>query len=975
MNFIQILKRLEAYSLSLPYVNDSHLGDIYEYLNGEPNVKYASVNIDITNSVRNDNLTSYSVYLYYIDRLTEDKSNWMEIKTTAEQVLNSIINYAATIGDVNDGWTINYFEQQFADYCAGGYVQFNLEVPNVMGDCLIDEYEEGEIVYPDFPEHRIIDDNVIVTDKTWSSFKINEELNNKQDKLIAGENITIEDNVISATKAAWGNITGDINDQTDLKNALDAKQDVLTPGANIDISNGVISATGGQYELPIATKNRLGGIKPGFALQTDSSGELNMNIGAQWPLMIINEAAQDRKKITIQNATKSVPGIVSVGDGINVENGVISVDSPDLSNYVHQGSNQLTKNLNFFGEDSLSNVTIRTQHADLIAQSYHKTGDDYDRGIFYRFTPDKIVFQNATTDANGDILSVNSEYKQTTNDIELTGQKIKMNPTSAFEVSGAMNVTASDKSTKFNNKNFEAKVESTFAVKNSVDEKLFETKSGQTRINTRLDVQEPERGNSLRLKKDGFETTVISSYGKQNWQKMTAGGNPFAFGVENNDNINSGAKTAFLSALSDGSIYVYGIGSYDGTSTDGCSSLQDMIRSGADLSDYYTITEVDDLLNEKQDTLIAGDGITINNNEISTEVAQVKTAEVSFNISDCATYENVTLNIATDVDTYYQTITGVRNNGDMMVFNFAIQYKNPLITMFLQNNTRYQSQSGSWFFSGFWFNFYNQQITPLANFNNNYKPIILSFLYPHSQSFNGQMNMNGNYQGVTVQFNLANYNYDDVGEILLGELQAATLCYAEDTLITLADGTTKKVQDITYNDLLKVWNFDEGKSDSAKPIWIKIEQTANQYALVKLSDGNSIKLVGSDGKYHCMFDMDEQKFNHAIDCIGHNVYTENGIVKVESLEIVNEPVKFYNIVTNVHLNCYTNHILTSTEKNNIYPINDMKFVKDNRKFKPYEIFENYGISLDDYNGWRLAEQPMSVEECVEFVKQRTQLKQ
>ena len=141
-NFIQIMKHLEAYSLSLPYVNSTNTGDIYEFLNGNPGVKYASVNIDIINSTRNDNLISYSIYLYYVDRLTEDKSNWMEIKTTAEQVLNSIINYAAQIGDVNDGWTINYFEQQFADYCAGGYVQFNLEVPNEMGDCLIDEYKD-----------------------------------------------------------------------------------------------------------------------------------------------------------------------------------------------------------------------------------------------------------------------------------------------------------------------------------------------------------------------------------------------------------------------------------------------------------------------------------------------------------------------------------------------------------------------------------------------------------------------------------------------------------------------------------------------------------------------------------------------------------------------------------------------------------------------------------------------------------------
>lgn len=144
MNFIQILKKLEVYSLSLPYVHSANLGDIYEYLNGSPNVKYASVNIDINQSTRNDNLITYSVYLYYVDRLVEDKSNWMEVKTTAEQVLNSIVNYAAEIGDVDDGWTINYFEQQFSDYCAGGYVQFNLEVPNVIGDCLIDEYEDSD---------------------------------------------------------------------------------------------------------------------------------------------------------------------------------------------------------------------------------------------------------------------------------------------------------------------------------------------------------------------------------------------------------------------------------------------------------------------------------------------------------------------------------------------------------------------------------------------------------------------------------------------------------------------------------------------------------------------------------------------------------------------------------------------------------------------------------------------------------------
>lgn len=173
MNYNQVLHRIKKYTLSLPYVSSAHIGDIYEYLNGKLNVIYATINIDITESTRNDNLTSYNVYLYYVDRLTQDKSNHIEIKTTAEQVLNSIVNYASTIGDITDGWTIRFFEQQFTDYCAGGYVQFQLDVPNLMGNCIIDKYED-EGIDPNVPEYSIIDDNVIVSNKTWSSFKINE---------------------------------------------------------------------------------------------------------------------------------------------------------------------------------------------------------------------------------------------------------------------------------------------------------------------------------------------------------------------------------------------------------------------------------------------------------------------------------------------------------------------------------------------------------------------------------------------------------------------------------------------------------------------------------------------------------------------------------------------------------------------------------------------------------------------------------
>lgn len=84
-----------------------------------------------------------------------------------------------------------------------------------------------------------------ITGELSSQTDLQGALDAKQDKLTAGDGISIEGNVISNTRtnAEWGNITGDINNQTDLQDALGAKQDTLTAGANIRIEDNVISST------------------------------------------------------------------------------------------------------------------------------------------------------------------------------------------------------------------------------------------------------------------------------------------------------------------------------------------------------------------------------------------------------------------------------------------------------------------------------------------------------------------------------------------------------------------------------------------------------------------------------------------------------------------------------------------------------------------------------------------------------------
>lgn len=87
-------------------------------------------------------------------------------------------------------------------------------------------------------------------DKVYTGLKIyGTDTLGEQISYVAGTGISFENGKISNTntEAAWGNITGTISDQTDLSTALDSKQPLLTAGTNVSINNNVISATDTVY--------------------------------------------------------------------------------------------------------------------------------------------------------------------------------------------------------------------------------------------------------------------------------------------------------------------------------------------------------------------------------------------------------------------------------------------------------------------------------------------------------------------------------------------------------------------------------------------------------------------------------------------------------------------------------------------------------------------------------------------------------
>ena len=78
----------------------------------------------------------------------------------------------------------------------------------------------------------------------------------------------------------------------------------------------------------------------------------------------------------------------------------------------------------------------------------------------------------------------------------------------------------------------------------------------------------------------------------------------------------------------------------------------------------------------------------------------------------------------------------------------------------------------------------------------------------------------------------------------LGSSGGSSPCVTPDTLVTLADGTQKRIDEVTSTDILKVWNFYEGTYDYV-PSAIIFDHGYDNNTVIKLtfSDGTVVKVV------------------------------------------------------------------------------------------------------------------------------------
>lgn len=155
-------------------------------------------------------------------------------------------------------------------------------------------------------------------------------------------------------------------------------------------------------------------------------------------------------------------------------------------------------------------------------------------------------------------------------------------------------------------------------------------------------------------------------------------------------------------------------------------------------------------------------------------------------------------------------------------------------------------------------------------------------------------------------------------------------CFVEGTLIRMANGTDKPVENVHYGDEVKCYDFTSGLKTFAPIDWLIPESVATKYWKITFSDGSTINLVGSNGKSHRIYNLTKQRFEYPQDFEPSDVTVKDDgtIVTIVSCEEIEKTVKYYNIATKDHINVYANGFLTSNRLNNRYKIVDNKFTDE-----------------------------------------------
>ena len=199
------------------------------------------------------------------------------------------------------------------------------------------------------------------------------------------------------------------------------------------------------------------------------------------------------------------------------------------------------------------------------------------------------------------------------------------------------------------------------------------------------------------------------------------------------------------------------------------------------------------------------------------------------------------------------------------------------------------------------------------------------------------------------------------------EASSEKSCVTSDTLVMLADGTQKRIDEVTYEDQLLVWNFFTGDYDVV-PAAIIFYHGDEVYDVVKLyfEDGTTVKVINNHGFYDVELDqfifLDEK---NADEYIGHKFVKVDGegytSVALVGYEVVQEYTGCYSIQTAVHINFMVEGMFSLTippmdgwfdyfEIGEGMKYDEARMQADIEKYGlyEYEVFAAYGVTYEQF---------------------------
>lgn len=182
-------------------------------------------------------------------------------------------------------------------------------------------------------------------------------------------------------------------------------------------------------------------------------------------------------------------------------------------------------------------------------------------------------------------------------------------------------------------------------------------------------------------------------------------------------------------------------------------------------------------------------------------------------------------------------------------------------------------------------------------------------------------------------------------------------CITSDTLITLFDGSQKRIDQMTGDEIILVWNHEAGKFEGAKiSTFVKhneIEEYMQIYEL-QFSNGSILKLIG----VHTIYDATINQYilvdpTNIYDYIGHEfVFNNNMNIEKVVLTEVNtyyEYTRAWNLISHGSMNSFANNILHSHAYSDAF-LNAFDIDSETLKYvNVQEDIDKYGYSsYDDY---------------------------